>query len=201
MCRHVADAPISLGEAIDVTLRWICATRAPRPKTVEYLKSSAKLWEPLRGTLLADLRLDVVEDMITVRSASHPQSAKNELAFLKRVLKEARRRGQQINEAILGIPAVRHQPREGRALTVGQLYELASWCPPYVSRMVLLAGQMGCRQRVWFSITDEMLDLDAGTLTTPSSLAKNRREHRIYLTDGEVELLREQLEIRPPAPR
>jgi len=194
---QTAGAPISLGEAIDVALRWIRATRAPRPKTIQYLECSAKFWEPLRDTPLSNMRLDVIEDMITERSALHPQSAKNELAFLKRVLREAKRRGQEINETILGIPAVRHQPREGRALTVGQLYELASWCPAYISRMFLLAGLIGCRQRVWFSVTDEMLDLDSGTLTTPSSLAKNRREHRIYLTEGEAQLFREQLEIRP----
>jgi len=154
-------------------------------------------WESLRDTPLPDMRLDVIEDMITKRSALHPQSAKNELAFLKRVLKDAKRRGHRINEAILGIPAVRHQAREGRALTVGQLYELASWFPEYVSRLVLLAGQVGCRQRVWFSLTDDMLNVDDGTLTMPSKLAKNQRAHRIYLTDREVQLFREQIEIRP----
>jgi len=43
-----------------------------------------------------------------------------------------------------------------------------------------------------------MLDLRRRTMTIPSALAKNRREHRIYLTGVEVKLLAEQLMARPP---
>ena len=52
------------------------------------------------------------------------------------------------------------------------------------------------RQNVWFNLTDDMLDLKVGTVTIPAALAKRRREHRIYLTRLEVELLREQLMAR-----
>jgi integrase len=64
--------------------------------------------------------------------------------------------------------------------------------------MILIAGQVGCRQNVWFNLTDEMLDLQNGTLTIPAALSKRRREHRIYLTELEVALLREQLLARAP---
>ena len=64
-------------------------------------------------------------------------------------------------------------------------------------RLILLAGQVGCRQNVWFNLTEDMLDLKAGTLTIPEALAKSRREHRIYLTELEVALFREQLLARP----
>jgi integrase len=63
--------------------------------------------------------------------------------------------------------------------------------------MIPLAGQVGCRQNVWFNLTDAMLDLYRATMTIPAELAKRRREHRIYLTDLEVGLLREQLRARP----
>ena len=81
---------------------------------------------------------------------------------------------------------------------MSQLYELASWFPDHVSRLVLIAGQVGARQNVWFNLTDDMLDVRAGTLIIPSALAKRRRDHRIYLTDLEVALLREQLMVRAP---
>src|SRR3954466_9890762 len=58
---------------------------------------------------------------------------------------------------------------------------------------------VGARQHVWFGMTDRMLDLQAGALSIPASLAKNRRAHRVYLTDLEVGLFREQL--MAPAPR
>jgi hypothetical protein len=41
-----------------------------------------------------------------------------------------------------------------------------------------------------------LVDLKAGTMTIPAALAKRRREHRIYLTELEVGLLREQLLAR-----
>ena len=191
---HLYEAlPVTLGEAIDGLLARLAATRKPAEKTRLANELSAKFWKPLRGTKLPALRRAVVEDMITARALLHPRSAKNELAFLKRVLREAKGRGQRLDEAIFAIEPVKHQPRKGRALTVAQLQELASWCPTDVSRLILLAGLVGCRQNVWFNLTHDMIDLDNATFSIPASLAKSRREHRIYLTELEVELLREQV--------
>ena len=104
----------------------------------------------------------------------------DELQFLKRVLREAKDRGQRVDDAVFGIK-VKHDARRGRALTVEQLYELASWFPEHVSRLVLIAGQVGARQAFWFSLTDDMLDLEGGTMPIPAELAKNKREHRVAL--------------------
>ena len=188
---------VTLGDAIDRTLARVTATRDIGDKTREYNERSAKFWAPLRDKRVAGLRRAPIEDMIFARAEKHPRSAKNELEFLKRVLHDAKGRGERVDEAVFEIEPIKAKPRKGRALTVAQLHELASWCPEYVSRMILLAGQVGCRQNVWFNLTDEMVDLDRATLTIPAELAKRRREHRIYLTELEVELLREQLRVRP----
>jgi integrase len=66
-----------------------------------------------------------------------------------------------------------------------------------VKRLVLVAGQVGQRQKFWFNLTDDLLDLRGRTLLVPAELAKNRREHRVFLTDVEAKLLREQLLVRP----
>ena len=187
---------ITLGEAIDGTLARIEATRGISAKTIEFNQRCAKFWEPLRATKVPVLHRAKVEDMILGRAAAHPQSAKNELEFVKRVLHEAKGRGQRVDEALFEIPPVRHRPRRGRGLTVSELYDLASWFPEHVSRLVLVAGQVGARQNVWFNLTEDMLDLRAATLTIPAALAKRRREHRIYLTERETKLLREQLLVR-----
>ena len=94
------------------------------------------------------------------------------------MLREAKARGQRVDPALFDVAPIKHEPRRGRALTVAELYEFASWFPEYVSRLILIAGQVGARQNVWFNLTDEMLDLRRGTMTIPSDLAKNRREHR-----------------------
>ncbi len=101
----------------------------------------------------------------------------------------------------MSIKPVKHAPRRGRALTVEDLYELASWFPEHSSRLVLLAGQVGARQSFWFNLTDDLLDLENGTMPIPAELAKNKREHRVYLTSVEVALFREQLMARAPGTR
>ena len=112
------------------------------------------------------------------------------------MLGDAKASGQKVDPAVLVIPPIRHHARRGRALTVRELWELAAWFPEHSSRLVLVAGQVGARQNLWFNLTDDMLDLKVSTLTVPAELAKNRREHRVYLTEVETRLLREQLLAR-----
>jgi integrase len=192
------EASRMLGEELDAWLARRRAAGGNRDRTLEFYERSAKVWAPFRAAKLADLRRAPIEDFITERAAEHPSSASNELEHLKRVLRDARGRGQRVDEGVLSIPPIRHRPREGRALTVEQLYELASWFPEHSKRLVLLAGMVGARQRVWFELTDDLLDLEAAAMTIPPRLSKNRRAHRIYLTDMEVGLFREQLLARAP---
>ena len=189
-------APETFGAAIDGTLARGEVTRGTGDRMREFNQRCAKFWTSLRETPVPMLRRVKIEDMVLARAKEHPRSAKNELEFLKRTLHEAKGRGQRVEEAIFEIPPVKHRPRRGRGLTVSELHELASWFPEHVSRLILLAGQVGCRQNVWFNLTDDMLDLREGTVTIPEALAKRRREHRIYLTELEVALFREQLLAR-----
>ena len=187
------EPPTKLGDEIDGFLSRLRAAGGLRPRSLEFYEHKAKVWKQLRGVRVSSLRRAQVEDFIVARAAEHPRSALDELQFLKRVLSEARDRGQRVDEAVLRIKLRNHAPRRGRALTVEQLYELASWFPEHSSRLVLLAGQVGARQAFWFGLTDDMLDLDGGTMPIPEELAKNKSEHRVYLTSVEVALLREQL--------
>jgi integrase len=188
--------PTTLGEEIDGFLERLRAAGGLRPRSLEFYERKAKVWKPLRGVRVSALRRASVEDLVIARAAKHPRSAVDELQFLKRVLREARGRGQRVDEAILEIRPVKHAARRGRALSVDELYELASWFPEHSSRLVLLAGQIGARQSVWFGLTEDMLDLQAGVMEIPAELSKNRRDHRIYLTSVEVALFREQLLAR-----
>jgi hypothetical protein len=191
-----AERPTTLGEEVDALLNRLRASGGRSPRTVEYYERCARVWEPFRGKPIRSLRRPAVEDFITARASEHPRSAKNELEFLKRVLTQAKGRGQRVDPAVLAIPPIKHQPRRGRALSVAESSEPASWFPEHSQRLVLVAGQVGARQNVWFNVTDDLLDLRAGTLTVPMHLAKNRKEHRVYLTSVEIQLLREQLLAR-----
>lgn len=190
------EEPRTLGQELDAWLARRCALGGIRARTQEFYERSAKVWAPFRAVQVSALRRAPIEDFIVARALEHPRSARNELELLKRVLRDALGRGQQVDEAILNIPSIRHAAKEGRALTVRQLYELASWFPEHSKRLVLLAGMIGARQRVWFALTDDLLDVHAGTMAIPSELAKNRRAHRVYLTELEATLFREQLSVR-----
>jgi len=188
----------TLGDELDAWLARQRATGGLRVATVRFNERSAMVWAPFRGVKLSDLRRAPLEDFIAARATDHPRSARNELELLKRVLGDARGRGQRVDERVFGIAPIKHRPRKGRALTVPELYELASWFPEHSKRLVLLAGLVGSRQRVWFELTDELLDLDEGTLSIPAFLAKRGKEHRVYLTSLERQLFREQLMLRVP---
>ena len=195
------ERPTTVGHEIDGYLARRAATGGLRPRSLEFYEQKAKVWKSLRAVQVPALRRKQVEDFIAARARKHPRSALDELQFLKRVLREARDRGQRVDDAVLNIKPVKHTARRGRALTVDQLFEFASWFPEHVSRLVLLAGQVGARQSYWFNLTDDMLDLENGTMPIPAELAKNRREHRVYLNDIEIALFREQLMARAPGTR
>jgi len=128
---------------------------------------------------VAALRRRAVEDFITARATAHPRSAKNELELLKRVLGDAKARGQKVDPAVLVIPPIRHHARRGRALTVRELSELAAWFTEHSSRLVLVAGQVGARQNLWFNLTDDMLDLKVSTLTARRAREESARASRL----------------------
>jgi integrase len=196
--RYVEKAT-TLGQEIEA---WLARKRArsdTRPATMRFYEQSALIWSEFESVPVPALRRAPVEDFIAKRASKHRRAAKNELEFLKRVLRDARGRGQRVDEGALAIEPISHVAREGKALTVDELYELASWTAEHSKRLVLLAGMVGQRQRVWFEMTDDLLDLKAGTLAIPARLAKNGKPHQIYLTPTEVGLFREQLIVRAPA--
>jgi integrase len=190
------EAPRMLGDEVAALLARLRIGRADGDRTVEFYARSARIWERFADRPVSTLRRAEIQDFIYARAGAHPRSAKNELEFLKRVLREAKKRGQRVDPAVLTITPVPHNPRRGRALTVAELYEFASWFPEHVKRLVLVAGQVGARQNFWFKLTDDLLDLRGRTLTVPAELAKNKREHRVFLTEVEAKLLREQLLVR-----
>ena len=139
-----------------------------------------------------------LEDAIGERARKHPRSAKNELEFLKAVLRRAHERGQRVDGRIFRIPSIRHTAREGIALNVEELNELASWFPESHRRLVLLAGTVGARQNEWFTLDERSLELDGDepVMRVPGIHNKSRRPKSIPLTPREAKLLKEQLLAR-----
>jgi integrase len=192
----------TLGAEIDGLIAWKQAAGSLSDKGLLFLRQSAKQWRPLRERTVSSLRRAEIEDQITARAVLHPRSAKNELQFLKAVLKRAIARGQRVDERILAIEPIRHQARQGKALTPAQLDFLASWQPERLRRFVLLAGTIGLRASELYSLQDQQLELDAqpeALLRIPHNTPGNKakKDKTIPLTPRERTLFREQLLLRP----
>ena len=134
----------TLGEEIDGFLAWKRATAALSEPGYRHLDWSSRIWEPFRHIPVSKLRRVEIEDHITERAGQHRRSAKNELVFLKAVLRRAAGRGQRIDQRILAIEPIRHTAREGVALSPEQLKVLASVMPERIRRLVLLGGDDRC---------------------------------------------------------
>jgi hypothetical protein len=142
--RRYVEKPTTLGQETEAWLAREYGARGEAAGDSEVQRArSAKVWSAFADVPVSALRRAEAEDFIAGRVREHRRSANNELEFLKRVLKDARARGQRVAEGVLSIAAIKHVPREGRALTVEQLYDLASWTAEHSKRLVLLAGMMG----------------------------------------------------------
>jgi integrase len=179
-------------------LAWKKSAANLRPRSLEFYDRCAVTWQPFRSTPRSQLRRNEIEDHVVERAAEARRSAKNELEFLKAVLRRAEERGQRVDGRILRIEPVRHESREGIALTPTELAELASWFPEDMKRLVLLAGTVGARQNEWFTLDQRQLELDGDepVMRIPRTLNKSRRPKAIPLTPREALLLKEQLLAR-----
>jgi integrase len=201
---HLHQAkPTLLGDELDALLERKKARGgkrgALRPRSVEWYERSIKPWEPLRATLISSLTRRQVDRHLSARARVAPVAARNELQILKQVLKHVEAEGQYVDKAILNLDPINHEATEGRALTVDDLAFLAKWMPERVKRMILFVGVVGLRFTEATNLTDQMLDLDKAQVTIPRDLNKSRRTKHIPLTQSEVRLLREQLEVRGAA--
>jgi integrase len=196
------EKPTKLGDELDGLLQrkmTMGGKRGPlRPAGVRYYQDCVRPWEPLRNTPVPALRRRQVEDHIAARAAVAPTAARNELQYLKAALRAAQSRGQQVDVGIFEIDPIRVEAREGLALEYGELLRLASWLPERVKRIVPLCGTVGLRFTEAVTLTDDRVNLDAGTVFIPARINKSRRPKPIPLARIEVQLLREQLMARPP---
>jgi hypothetical protein len=111
------EPPRTLAEEIASLLSRLRTGRSSDDRTVEFNERSSQIWKRFGGRRVSTLRRPEIQNFIYARAEVHPRSAKNELEFLKRVLLEAKGRGQRVDPALFLIPPIKHRPRRGRALT------------------------------------------------------------------------------------
>lgn len=198
---HVEE-PITVREMLDgYRHRWQVRKR-PAQGTVDRAEASCTFWVRAFGERrVGQLTVAEVEDAIVERAVEHPRSAKVELEWLKRGLKDAQRRRQRFDTTILLIDPITVRAREGIALDVEQLQRLASWMPEQIALFPEIIGSIGLRLGEALTLTDDRVDLKNGVVFIPAALCKEGRDKPIQLAAFERTLLAEQLVARPAGTR
>lgn len=164
-----------------------------------YLKSmresKAKLGE-LEQRRIPQLRRADVEDILQKIAAERPRTGQLCHDLIMAALRDARARGQLVDESIFEVERNRYQQREGQVATVEQLWAIASWMPETVRRLVVVAGFLGMRQHELLDLIDADLELDAHALLVRKGKTPAARR-RVVFGDEVATILREQLLARP----
>jgi integrase len=136
--------------------------------------------------------IDAIHRRIT--RAGHPTNANRAVALLSKMFSLAMKWGWRKDNPTLHVERNREQPRN-RYLNENELARLKvalAECEHRQSadaiRLLLFTG---ARKSEVLAATWDQFDLEAGIWTKPSSHTKQRREHRIPLSAGAVDLLHE----------
>jgi integrase len=193
------ETPITVTEMLDGYRRRWEVTTSPAKGTADRAREICGFWDREFGRrLLCDLSLVEVEDAIIARAAEHPNAAKKNLEWLKRGLRDARRRRQRFDLALLQIDPIQTTSREGIALDLHELERLASFFPEQIALLPEIVGSLGLRLSEALGLTDDRVDLKRGLVLIPGPMCKERRDKLIQLAPFERTLLAEQLVARSP---
>jgi integrase len=178
----------------------------PRPRSVRVMEECLGYLAPLNPLPVERVRRAVAEDLIAGLAARAPRRAEIALATLKRILRDAEERGQNVDPGVYRLRIARSQEREPRYLTWAEAEELQSWMPEHVARIVPIAILTMLRRGEILGLRDADLDLEAGSVSVFAQhqggerVATKTRAGRRTVDIGPwaVRLLREQQLARLP---
>lgn len=227
--RRVSDP--TLEEACDVFLAEHDALHAAgetRASTRRYYGENTRVWrtrdldengaprfahdpDDERRRPFADLRLSELDPLAIgrylrrIRRLEAPGQARLDRQALLKVFELAELNGARVDPALRLIPVPPRSRRDVRKrrtiLRPEELDLLVESTPAYWREVVAVAGTVGARLREWVTLTDDRLDLEAGTMFVPAELTKEGRDKTIPLLPDEVRRLRRQLVARAPGTR
>jgi integrase len=158
-----------------------------------------------------DLRLSELDPLAIgrylrrIRRLEAPGQARLDRQALLKVFELAELNGARVDPALRLIPLPPRSRRDNRRrrtiLRPDELALLSASTVAYWSEVVHVAGTVGARLREWTTLTDDRVDLDAGTMFIPAEFTKEGRDKTIPLLPDEVRRLRRQLVARAPGTR
>jgi integrase len=193
--------PVRFGEFL---AGWLARhERRVRPSMFEREAQSLRRFDVLSRYHVEEVTASRVEEIVMAGGTRQGQIS---LRLIKRVLANARARGQRVHEAVFAIEPPRHEMRDPRFLTWSEVEELASYCREH--RLVVVAALSGLRRGELFALTAASVDLDGAAITVAATgdggkvgRPKGGKVRRVHVERRVVELLAEQLRERVPTRR
>jgi integrase len=159
--------------------------------------------EKLETVPLAALTPAMLEDTIADAARVAPWQAQLALGTVKQVLRDAMKRGQRVDPALLEVKAPGYEEREPIFLSAPEVEHLASGCAE--SRLIVFAALSGLRLGEVLALRDADVNLEDGFVLVRRSArkgvegrTKTRKRRRVYLCARALKALREQLLARRP---
>jgi integrase len=136
----------------------------PRPRSIALAEDALKGLAPLRDMPVERIHRSFAEDVIASIAADRPRQAEMTLALLKRILRWAEERGQQVDRSIYGLRVAKPDEREPQFLTWDEVDELRSWMPEHIARIVPVAVLGLLRRGEILGLRDCDVDFEAGSI-------------------------------------
>jgi integrase len=159
--------------------------------------------EKLETVPLAALTPAMLEDTIADAARVAPWQAQLALGTVKQVLRDAMKRGQRVDPALLEVKAPGYEEREPIFLSAPEVEHLASGCAE--SRLIVFAALSGLRLGEVLALRDADVNLEDGFVLVRRSArkgvegrTKTRKRRRVNLCARALKALREQLLARRP---
>jgi integrase len=137
--------------------------RRVRPSTFEREAQSLRRFHGLSRHYLEEITASRVEEIVMGGGTRQGQIS---LRLIRRVLTDARSRGQRVHEAVFAIEPPHHEERDPRFLTWSEVEELASYCREH--RLIVVASLTGLRRGELFALTASNVDLDGAAFSVAS---------------------------------
>ena len=175
-------------------------------KAASTVQRKDEAWPHVRAldnVQLTALTPALLEDRIAEAARVAPRQAELALQTVKQILRDAMRRGQRVDPALLEVKAPRHEEREPVFLTAAEVEHLASSCG--APHLITFAALSGLRLGEVLALRDTDVDLEKGCVLVTRSArkgvegrTKTRKRRRIYLCAPALKALRRQILARRP---
>ena len=183
----------------DFLAGWLARhERRVRPSTFEREAQSLGRFGVLSRLYIEEVTAARVEEIVMAGGTRQGQIS---LRLIKRVLADARARGQRVHEPVFAIDPPRHEERDPMFLTWAEVEELASYCQEH--RLIVVAALSRLRRGELFALTAAHVDLDGAAITVAATgdgarvgRPKGGRVRRVHVERRVVDVLAEQLRER-----